>query len=184
MEEQLKQIAARVREMREILDMSPEAAAKACGITSEKYSQLESGQIDIPVSVLHKLAKAFDIEVTTLLSGEEPRMHAYTLTRKGQGIAMERRQAYKYQALATNFINRKADPFIVTVEPKPDEEEVDFNTHPGHEFNLVMKGTLHLFLNNKKMVLNEGDSIYFDSSLPHGMKAANGQKCEFLAVIL
>ena len=184
MEEQLKQIAARVREMREILDMSPEAAAGACGFTPEKYRQLESGEIDIPVSVLHKLARAFDIEVTTLLSGEEPRMHAYTLTRKGHGIEMERRQAYKYQALAANFINRKADPFIVTVEPKPEEENVDFSTHPGHEFDLVLKGTLNFYLNNKKMVLNEGDSIYFDSSLPHGMKAAGDQACEFLAVIL
>lgn len=184
MEEQLKQIAARVREMRQLLDMTPEEGAQASGISPHKYRQLESGEIDIPVSVLHKLAKAFDIEVTTLLSGEEPRMHAYTLTRKGQGIATERRQAYSYQALAANFINRKADPFIVTVEPKPEVEEVDFNTHPGHEFNLVLKGTMNFYLNNKKMVLNEGDSIYFDSSLPHGMKAANEEKCEFLAVIL
>ncbi|HKK67938.1 MAG TPA: cupin domain-containing protein, partial [Bacteroidales bacterium] len=119
----------------------------------------------------------------TFLSGEEPRMRSYTVTREGQGITMERRAAYKYQALAANFINRKADPFIVRVEPKPEQVKVDFNTHTGQEFNLVLKGCMQFFLNDKEMVLNEGDSIYFDSSLPHGMKSAKGEPCEFLAII-
>lgn len=183
MEEQIKQIAARVKELREILQVTPETAAQTCGLTIDEYAKIESGQVDISVGVLHSLAKAFGVEATTFLSGEEPRMHSYTLTRKGQGIAMERREAYKYQALAANFINRKADPFIVSVEPKPENVKVDFNTHPGQEFNLVLKGCMHFFLNNKKMVLNEGDSIYFDSNLPHGMKAAKGETCEFLAII-
>jgi len=111
-------------------------------------------------------------------------MHYYTLTRKGKGVAVERSLAYSYEALATNFINRKAEPFIVTASPKPDDSHMEFNSHPGQEFNLILKGSLKIFLNNKEMLLNEGDSIYFDASVPHSMKAANNETCEFLAIIL
>jgi transcriptional regulator with XRE-family HTH domain len=184
MEEQIKQVAARIKDLREILNFSQAETADYCGLTVTDYSEIESGKVDIPVGIMHLLAKKFKVDVTSFLSGSEPRMHSYTLTRKGTGVAVERRKTYSYQALATNFINRKADPFIVTVEPKADNTEMEFNSHPGQEFNLILKGSLKLNLNNKEMLLNEGDSIYFDASLPHGMKAANNEPCEFLAIIL
>jgi transcriptional regulator with XRE-family HTH domain len=184
MNEQIMQIAARVKELRKILMITPEVAAQTCGLTPDEYLKLESGKVDISVGILHRLAKAFDVEVTTFMNGEEPRMHSYTLTRKGQGVVMERRQAYHYQALAGNYIRRKADPFIVRVEPKQEDMEVDFNSHPGEEFNLVLKGRLRFYLNKNAMVLNEGDSIYFDSIVPHAMQADGEETCEFLAIIL
>ncbi|PRZ00296.1 helix-turn-helix domain-containing protein [Marinilabilia salmonicolor] len=184
MEEQIKQVATRIKDLREILNISKEEAADCCGITTAEYSEIESGKVDIPVGIMHLLAKKFRVDVTSFLSGSEPRMHYYTLTRKGQGVSVERRKAYNYRALAANFINRKADPFIVTVDPKSDDTATEFNSHPGQEFNLILKGSLKLNLNNKEMLLNEGDTIYFDASLPHGMKAANNEPCEFLAIIL
>lgn len=183
MEEQIREIARRVKTLREILGITADQAAENCGLSINDYQILESGQTDISVGTLHALAKSFGVEVSTFLSGEEPRMHAYTLTRKGQGVVMERRKAYSYKALAANFINRKADPFLVQVEPKPDNLPVEFSSHPGQEFNLILKGSLKFFLKNKEMLLNEGDSIYFDSGLPHGMRAADKHACEFLAII-
>lgn len=183
MNEQIKQIAVRVKELREILRVTTDEAAGNCGLTADEYRKFESGQTDIPIGILHQLAKSFGVEVSTFLSGDEPRMRAYTLTRKGQGITMERRTAYNYQALAANFINRKAEPFLVKVEPKPDNIPVEFNAHPGQEFNMVLKGSLKFYLNDKEMFLNEGDSIYFDSGLPHGMRATGNASCEFLAII-
>lgn len=184
MEEQIKQVAARIKELREILNISPEEAADHCGLTVEDYGEIESGKVDIPVGILHLLAKKFNVDVTSFLSGAEPRMHYYTVTRKGKGVSVQRRKAYNYEALATNFINRKADPFIVTVDPKPGKSELEFNRHSGQEFNLILKGSLLICLNNKEMLLNEGDSIYFDANLPHAMKAANNESCQFLAIIL
>ena len=116
--------------------------------------------------------------------GEEPKMNSYFLTRKGTGISVERTKAYKYQSLASGFRNRIADPFIVTVEPKPEDTPMYYNTHNGQEFNLVIEGRLLLSVNGKELILNEGDSIYFDSSLPHGMKALDGKTLKFLAVIM
>jgi len=136
-----------------------------------------------PVSILHRMSHTYNFELTSLLSGEEPHMRSYTLTRKDKGIVVDRRQAYKYQSLAGNFLNRKAEPFIVTVDPK-EEKTVSYNTHPGQEFNYMLEGKMKIFIGDREMVLNPGDSIYFDSGLPHSMKAEEGKTAKFLAVIL
>ena len=116
--------------------------------------------------------------------GDEPKMSTYFITRKGKGITVERTKAYKYQSLAAGFAGRKADPFLVTVHPKSEEEPIYLNPHPGQEYNLVLKGRMLLQINNKELILEEGDSIYFNSELPHGMKALDGEKVSFLAIIL
>jgi len=183
MEDQIKQIAERLQGLREVLEISAEEAAGTCAITMEQYLKYESGQYDIPVSILHRMAHKYKFELTSLLSGEEPHMHSYTLTRKDKGIAIDRRQAYKYQSLAGNFLNRKAEPFLVVVDPKEDAS-VSYNSHPGQEFNYMIEGKLKLFLGEKEMVLHPGDSIYFDSGLPHGMLAEDGKPAKFLAIIL
>jgi len=183
MEEQIRKIAERLREMRDVLGISLEEAAATCDLTSLQYQEIESGHTDIPVSILHRMSLKFNIDLTTLLTGEEPHMHGYTLTRKDKGIAVERQKAYKYQAIAGNFLNRKADPFVVAVEPKP-EATVNYNSHPGQEFNYMLEGKLKFFIGKKEMILEPGDSVYFDSGLPHGMLALDQKTATFLAIIL
>jgi len=183
MEEQIKQIADRLRGMREVLEISADAAAETCAITKEQYMNFESGQFDIPVSILHRMAQKYNFDITSLLTGEEPLMRSYTLTRKDKGLRVDRRKAYKYQALAGNFQNRKADPFVVSVDPKEDET-VSFNSHPGQEFNYLIEGQLKIFIGSKEMILEPGDSIYFDSGIPHGMLAMENKPAKFLAIIL
>ena len=116
--------------------------------------------------------------------GEEPKMSSYFITRAGAGVSVERRKAYKYEALASGFRDRKADPFIVTVEPSPADAPMHLNSHEGQEMNYVLEGRLLLSLNGKELTLNVGDSLYFDSSLPHGMKALDGKPVRFLAIIM
>jgi transcriptional regulator with XRE-family HTH domain len=184
MNEQIKQIAARLAGLRDVLEVSAEEMAGACNLGTEEYLRLESGTADISVSVLHQIAHAYGIELTTLMFGDEPKMSAYFVTRKGKGIAVERTKAYKYQSLAAGFSKRKADPFMVTVHPKPADEPVYLNTHSGQEYNYVISGRLLLQINGKDLILEAGDSIYFNSELPHGMKALDGQNVCFLAIIL
>ena len=183
MEEQIKQIADRLRGMREVLEISTDAAAETCAITKEQYMNFESGQVDIPVSILHRMAQKYNFDITSLLTGEEPLMRSYTLTRKDKGMRVDRQKAYKYQALAGNFQNRKADPFVVSVEPKEDVT-VSFNSHPGQEFNYLIEGQLKIIIGSKEMILEPGDSIYFDSGIPHGMLAMENRPAKFLAIIL
>jgi mannose-6-phosphate isomerase-like protein (cupin superfamily) len=178
----LKMVAERLKGLRDVMNVSVGEAADVCGISADIYKQYEDGDTDIPVSVLHSMAKAYDFELTTLISGDEPHMKSYSLTRSGRGDSVERRKEYKYQSLAQSFIHRKAEPFLVIVEPD-DGNEIHFNKHPGQEFNFIIEGTLQIVYDGKEMILKEGDSLYFDATKPHGMKALEGKPVKFLAII-
>lgn len=184
MNEEIKQIAERLKGLRESLEISIEDMAKTCQISPEEYAKFESGTVDISVSILHKIAQTYGVELTVLMFGDEPKMNSYFVTRKGKGISVERTKAYKYQSLGAGFLKRKADPFIVTVHPKPETETIYLNSHSGQEFNYVLSGRLQLQVGSKVLVLEPGDSIYFNSEQPHGMRALDGEKTEFLAIIL
>ena len=184
MTDQIKHIAARLHGLREVLELTEQEVADACQLTIEDYRELESGTRDISVSTLQKISRHYGISLDVLMFGEEPKMSSYFLTRKGTGISVERRKAYKYEALASGFRGRIADPFIVTVEPKPEGTPVQFNSHQGQEFNLVVEGRLLLNINGKELILNQGDSLYFNSALPHGMLALDGKPVKFLAIIM
>jgi len=183
MYEQIKQIAQRIKELREIAGISIEDLAKEFNISVEQYKQYESGDVDIPVSFLYLVANKFHVELTAILTGGAPKLHIYSLVRNGKGLDVDRRKDYKYQSLAYNFAHKKAEPFLVTVEPHPDNE-IHFNSHPGQEYNYVIEGTLKVVIDKHELILNEGDSLFFDSSYPHGMQALNGKTAKFLAVIL
>jgi transcriptional regulator with XRE-family HTH domain len=184
MNEEIKQIAERLKGLRDALEISAEEMAEACNIPPEEYITLESGTVDISVSVLHNISQAYGIELTALMFGDEPKMNAYFVTRKGKGVSVERTKAYKYQSLAAGFSKRRADPFMVTVHPKPDDEPMYLNSHAGQEYNYVINGRMLIRINGKDFLLEEGDSIYFNSELPHGMKALDGKEVRFLAIIL
>jgi len=182
MNDQIKQIAERLRGLRDALDLSTEEAASKIDIDKAEYEKYESGNSDIPMNFLFQVAQTFGIEISALISGNEAHANAFFVTRKGTGAKVERTKAYKYQALASGFRGAKAEPFEVTVEPN--DNPIHLNTHPGQEFNFVLEGTLLLHVAGNEITLNEGDCIYFDSTKPHGMKALNGKKVRFLAIIM
>lgn len=184
MSDQIKQIAERLQGLRDVLELTPQEVAESCQLTVEEYLGMESGEKDISVSALQKIARKYDIALDVLVFGEEPKMSAYFLTRWGTGVSVERTKAYKYESLASGFRGRKVDPFIVTVEPKPEDTPIYFNSHEGQEFNLVIEGRMLLNINGKELILNPGDSLYFDSAQPHGMMALDGKTVKFLAVIM
>jgi len=158
--------------------------AQKLEVEVENYLLYEDGEKDVSVSFLQRIEREFNIDISTIMFGTEPRMNSYFITRKDKGVSVERVSAYKYQSLTAGFSNNVAEIFIVTVEPKPMDEDFYRNIHPGQEFNFVLEGSLMLNMNGKNIVLNQGDSIYFDSTLPHGMKSLHNKPVKFLAVIL
>ena len=183
MNEKVKEIGARIHELRELSDISAAQMAKLLGITLPTYNNYESGKEDIPASVLFKVSQELHVDMSLLLTGEIPRMNIYTVTRKGKGINVERRVDYSYQNLAPNFSHKKAEPFLVTVEPKSAETPVSMNSHPGQEFDFVLEGILKVMIHDHEIILEPGDSIFYDSSYGHGMEALHNSTAKFLAVI-
>lgn len=182
--EHIKQIATRIKGLRDISGLSSEEMATRLNIPLEVYQSFESGNVDIPVSFLYEISNKFNMELTAILTGEDPKLHSYALVRRNKGVSVERRKEYNYQSLAYNFADKKAEPFLVTAQPEPEDSPVNLNSHPGQEFNYVLQGTLKIIINDNEIILNEGDSVYFDSSLSHGMKALNGKPSSFLAIII
>lgn len=184
MQEKLREIAARIRDLREISGLSAADMARGLGLETATYERYEAGTEDISASMLFEIASRLKVDLTVLLTGESPRMKVFAVTRKGKGIAVERRREYRYESLAAHLLHKKAEPFFVVVDPKPSGTPLSTNSHPGQEFDYVLEGTLRVIIHDNEIELNEGDSLFFDSSYAHGMQALGGKPCRFLAIIL
>lgn len=180
MNEKLLLISSRIRELREILGVSPEAIAARLGVSPVVYAQYEQGTLDIPISILYEIAEQLKTDLTVLLTGEAPRMATHTIVRAGRGIRVERFPGYQYASLAFNFKNRDMEPLLVTLAPE--DEPAPMVAHGGQEFNYVLEGRIRLTLGKNAYDLDAGDSVYFDPHLPHG-QAAVGGTAKFLTVI-
>jgi len=182
--EQIRNIADRIRDLREIAGKSAGEAAAELGLTAELYGKYESGESEIPVSLMYEIANIYNVELTEILTGDAPTLSTWCFVRKGGGVDVERTSKYKYQNLAFNFAHKKSEPFLVTVTPEDEDIPVYLNVHPGQEFNYVVEGTLKIVIKGRELILNEGDSLYFDSSSPHGMKAVGEKTARFIAIIM
>lgn len=184
MSDAVKQIGLRLKGLREAFDMSQEDFAESCQIPLDDYKAYEAGIKDMTISVLKSISRKYNVDISVLMFDDEPRMSNYFLTRKGKGLSVKRVEMYNYQTLAGGFNNRKAEVFEVTIEPKVAEAPLHLSTHGGQEFNLILEGRMHIQVDGKDLILNEGDSIYYDSNKPHGMQPLDGRKVRFLAVVL
>ena len=182
----LHEVALRIREMREIASLSEEEMAKLTDVSLEEYRLYESGKQDFPFTFIHKCSLAFGIGITDLLEGKSARLSSYTVTRKGQGQQTAKENGITIQNLAPMFRKKIAEPYWVTYEYSEElqNKPIHLTKHSGQEFDFIMKGRLKIQVGDNVEYLSEGDSIYYNSSTPHGMIAVDGQDCLFVAVVL
>ena len=179
----VKDIAMRLGGIREVMGFSPETLAEKTGVDAADVLAYESGNQEIPVSYLYKVAQVCNVDLTTLLTGGEAHLHAYSLVRAGNGLSVDRRKAYKYHSLAYRFRKPAMEPFLVTVPPKADGA-LEANRHLGEEFIYMLRGRLEVRLGEDVVVLEPHDSLYFSSRTPHAMRGLDGEPAEFLDVII
>ena len=182
----LMEIALRIREMRDIMGLTEAEMAEKTQVSPETYAAYETGAVDLPFTFIHKCALAFGIEITDLLEGYSAHLSSYTVTRKGRGVTTARERGIQIQHLAPMFRGKMAEPYWVKYDylPELQHRPIHMTTHSGQEFDLIVSGTLKVQVGDHVELLNEGDSIFYDSSTPHGMIAVDGQDCVFLAVVL
>ena len=180
MHDDLSQIPVRIRELRDIMEISAMDMANDINASMECYAQYESGQADIPISVLYKIASRLGVDATVLLTGEDPRMDTASVCRTGKGVKIERYPGYEFSSLAYNFKGRTIEPLLVYLDPS--REAAAPVTHSGQEFNFVVEGRIKIMVGKKEYSLEAGDSVYFDASLPHAQSAENGP-ARFLTII-
>lgn len=184
MTEQLIEIGQRLRALREIVGLSEEQMASQCDVSVQVLQEYERGERDFSFSFLYTAAGILGVDVVDIMSGDSPKLSICSVAKKGEGYEIERRKAYSYKHLAYTFRNKKAEPFMVEVEPKPESEIPVQHAHDGQEFNYVVEGSMDFYLGELVHVLEQGDSVYFDSSVPHAMRAREGKKTRFIAVVI
>ena len=182
---EIKQIATRLKYLREALDVSVEEAANAAQVSISEYRDAEAGKVDFTFNFLQKLAKHFGVDIIQLITGETPRLTGFQVTRKGEGKSLEREHGFEYIHRAAIFKDKSAEPFLVTAKYDPEEstKPVQVSTHDDQEFDYILEGKLRVTVDNYTTILEEGDSIYYNANLPHGMVAYDGD-CKFLAVVI
>ena len=184
MKDDIRKVAIRLKEMRKITGKTTDDMAKRLGISNEKYLQYESGEVDMPISFLSEVAAVFGVQVYELLSGDAPRLKVYQHVKADKGLRIEKSQQYDYQHLAYNFLNNKVLPLLVSVDPQGGQEEISTNIHMGQEFDYCLEGRVLIRINGKDIILEEGDSIYYDSSYPHGMAAIGDKSAKVLTIVI
>ncbi len=184
--DKLLEVAARIREMREICGFTEEEMAAKTEVTVEAYRKYESGTQDFPFTFIHKCSLAFDLGISDLLEGQSAHLSSYTVTRKGQGQETAKEDGISIQNLAPLFRKKIAEPYWVRYEYSEDlqNKPIHLTKHSGQEFDFVMSGRLKVQIGDNVEYLSEGDCIYYNSSTPHGMIAVDGSDCLFVAVVL
>ena len=178
--EPINEIAARIRELREVCDYSVEQLASELGLTVEQYAGYEQNG-DFPISVIYEIANKFNVDFNELITGEPSRIDTFQVVRRGQGRSISRFPGYRFKDLAFRYADKIMQPLLVTLEPS--DEPAKLVTHTGQEFNLVLKGSIAVIFDDQEIILNEGDSIYFNPTYPHGQRCVGDSKARFLTVI-
>jgi len=158
-----------------------EELAQAIEMEPEYLGRIEENEEEAPVSVLLKLASALGTDLSGLIYGKEFTEKSVMVTDVDSRMKVERKKDFDYENLAPYYTGKHMEPFLVDVYPT-DDDKLEYSTHEGEEFHYVMEGKVKITVEGKEHLLNRGDSIYFDSSLPHALSAV-GEKAKLLAAI-
>ncbi len=186
MEPNILEVANRIRALREDMDITAQEMADATGRTLTEYLAQESGQEDLSFTFLYKCADRLGVDVIELLTGEDPHLTGYSLTRSGEGLVIRRRAGFEYLHKAPHFRNKLAEPFLVTAPYLPEEQDapIHLSYHEGQELDLIISGHMKFAYEDHVEVLDPGDLVMYDSGRGHGMIATGDEPCTFLAVVI
>ena len=182
----IREMAGRIKELREVSGFSVEEMAKRTGVSVEEYIQCESGNRNLSIAFLYRCTLSFGVDFADLIEGKSPKLRSYDLTRKGEGQRIEEAHHMVGYNLAADFRNRIALPLYMEMKYREgaEYEDIELVTHEGQECDIVIRGHMKIQIGSHTEILHPGDTIYYDSSVPHGMIAVEGEDCAFYAIVL
>ena len=186
MDFKIREVAERIRELREISGFTVEEMAARTNLSVEEYIQCEAGNRNLSIAFLYRCTLSFGVDMGDLLEGRSPKLRHYDLTRKGEGQRIEEAHHMIGYNLAADFRNRIALPLYMEIKYRDgaEYEDIELVTHEGQECDIVISGHMKIQIGSKTEILYPGDTIYYDSSTPHGMIAVDGEDCTFYAFVL
>lgn len=182
----IKEMAARIKELREIEGYTVAEMALKTGVSESEYVACENGESDLNFAFIYRCALAFNIDVSSIIEGNTPKLTNYVYTKAGKGQKIEKAHGMTYFNLASKFKNKIAEPLFVeaTYSEENQNKDIELTSHDGQELDIVIEGRLKVQVGEHSEILGPGDSIYYDSLTPHGMIAVDGKDCTFYAIVL
>lgn len=182
-------IGEKIKSLRTSKEISIEELAERSGLAVEQIQRIEEN-IDIPsLAPLIKIARTLGVRLGTFLDDQTNETGA-VICRRGQeddtisfsNNAVDARQHLHYHSLSRSKTDRHMEPFVIDIDANS-ENSFQLSAHEGEEFIMVLKGTLEVNYGKQTYLLEEGDTIYYDSIVPHHVHAFEGQAARILAVI-
>ena len=182
MNSQIKDIGMRLASLRDDMEISVEEMAQKLDEDVATYQKYEDGEMVFSFCFIYNAAEILGVDVLDLISGDQPTLSMCSMVKKGKGYSVKHAHEYDYKHLAYTFRNKKAEPFLVTIDP--DDDAPVLHGHDGQEFNYVISGKMKFFIGDISYELEEGDSVYFDSSVPHAVQVVGDKPVQFIAVVV
>jgi transcriptional regulator with XRE-family HTH domain len=179
-----KQIAENIRRLRKAKNMSMEQLGKAAGLTRGYVSKIENSQKAPPLSTLFKIAQALGTDLSLLiiddpsLVKQESRLCFVKANERKAVISRGTLYGYNYESLAYGKAGKNMEAHIIDVA----FDEKGVFSHEGEEFMFQLEGTQEFTYGNEKYIMEEGDSCYYDSIVPHTGRSIGTKRARVLAV--
>ena len=174
-----------LRALRKQRGYTLKTVAEKAGFTASLISQIERDLVDPPISTLGNISKALDVSLLALID-DDAFLEAFdqnAVTRKDQRVKVGSAEFGAVHSLLNPYKNRKMDVMLIEAETGGSSGP-GFHTHVGEEFEYVIQGIFEVEWNGKTYTLQEGDSLYIDSSKPHRWKNAGEKKMVVLAALI
>ena len=183
-----KIVGEKIKSLRETKGITIEELSDRSGLAIEQIERIEDN-IDLPsLAPLIKIARVLGVRLGTFLDDQNElgpvvcRKSDSSDTISFSNNAIHSRRHMQYHSLSKSKADRHMEQFIIDVEATNDTDFV-LSSHEGEEFIMVMEGVMEISYGKNTYVLEEGDSIYYDSIVPHHVHAYEGQAAKILAVI-
>lgn len=183
-----KIVGEKIKALRESQSITMEQLAERSGLALEQVERIENN-IDLPsLAPLIKIARVLGVRLGTFLDDQDE--NGPVVCRKNEtqnsisfsNNAIQSRRHMMYHSLSSTKANRHMEPFIIDIAATGDNEFV-LSSHEGEEFIMVMEGTMEICYGKNTYLLEAGDTIYYDSIVPHHVHAYQGQAAKILAVV-
>ncbi len=181
MEETL--IAQRIKKIRMEKGFTLEEVANRTGFTKGLISKIENNKVSPPVSTLVKVARALDVSLGDLFVPSDT--YQIKIVKKEQRIRLNpegHTGGPTIESLVSGYYRQRIEPLMVTIDGDGSYKSKFYN-HPGHEFILVLEGSMNYLYGNEKHLISEGDALYFNAENIHGPLPLPGQKVKYLSII-
>jgi transcriptional regulator with XRE-family HTH domain len=178
----------KIRNLRKHRALTLQEVSALSGLSKPLLSQIENNIAAPPISTLIKISTALGVKISHFFRDHDMGDRIVVVKKNDRYSVKklfhhnkESKVGYRWESLAYPMVGKQMEPFIVEIEQRK-EEELLYNDHKGEEFHFVLEGIVEFRSAEQIHLLEKGDSIYFDSSIPHALRGVDGMAKSLIVI--